>query len=350
MTRTPAPRRRVNIRSAAVSAAALIALGTSLTACSSDAGEAVDSAGTSTGPTATGYPVTVSNCGHEVTLDAAPQRIVTIKSTSTELVLALGLQDKVVGHAFPDGPVPDEYADAATGLDLLSEKAPSQEVVLEAEPDLVFAGWESNLAADTAGERDVLDKLGVSSYVSPAACQSAEAPEKMTFDLLFDQIAEAGRLLGAPERATELVTEQKAQLAGLGRVAEGTTALWWSSGVDTPFVGGGAGSPQMVMDAIGLTNVVADIDETWTSLGWEAVVEADPDVIVLVDAEWNTADSKIEQLEANPATAAMQAVKKSRYLKIPFPAGEAGVRSVSAAADLLAEVSAFGLGEEDEQS
>jgi len=295
---------------------------------------------------ADGFPVTVRNCGFEVTLDAPPERIVTVKSTSTELVLALGAGDRVVGHAFPDDELPDELAAAGKDLELISEKAPSQEVVLEREPDLVFAGWESNLEADTAGERDTLARLGVASYVAPSACQSADQPEKMTFDLLFDHFLEAGQLLDAQAEAKELVAEQRAQLESLGSVTPSTTALWWSSGTDMPFVGGGIGAPQMVMEAIGLTNVAAGERKTWTERGWERVVADDPDVIVLVDADWNTAASKIQQLEENPATANLSAVKAKRYLYVPFPAAEAGVRSVDAVAGLLEQARKLGLTDE----
>lgn len=293
--------------------------------------------------TAAGYPVTVDNCGTEVTFTAPPERVVTIKSTSTELMLALGLADRIVGTAFADGPVPEPWAEEAADLEVISDQAPSHEVVLEHEPDLVFAGWESNLAADTAGERDTLAKLGVNSYVSPAACMEPEyQPDKMTFPVLFDQFREAGRILGVPDAAEELIAEQEAALAEVGKAADGTTALWWSSGEDTPFVGGTIGAPQMVLDAVGLDNVVTE-DATWTSLGWEAILDADPDVLVLVDATWNSAEDKIESLESNPATRELSAVKAERYLVIPFPAGEAGVRSVSAAADLADQLDDLGL-------
>ena len=76
----------------------------------------------------------------------------------------------------------------------------------------------------------------------------------------------------------------------------------------------------MIMDAAGLTNIFADVHDTWTSAGWEQVVAADPDVIVLVDAAWNTADKKIELLEANPATSQLTAVREKRYLIVPFAA------------------------------
>ena len=306
------------------------------------AGCATDASEDTVAPTTDSFPLTLDNCDVEVTVDAAPERIVTIKSTATELVLALGAGDRIVGSAFADGDVPEEYADAAADIKILSDRAPSQEVVLETEPDLVFAGWESNLAADTAGERDTLAKLGVASYVAPSACDFGDEPVKMTFDLLFDHFTEAGVLLGETDAAADLVAAQRASLEDLGRVTDGTTALWWSSGEDTPFVGATLGAPQMVMDAIGLTNVV-DVEDTWTSLGWESIVDSDPDVIVLVDSPWNSADAKMKTLESNAATAEMKAVKEKRYLFIPFPAAEAGVRSVGAAASLLTQATELGL-------
>jgi iron complex transport system substrate-binding protein len=94
----------------------------------------------------------------------------------------------------------------------------------------------------------------------------------------------------------------------------------------------------MILDAAGLTNIAADIPETWSSLSLEAIVEADPDVLVLVDADWNTAESKIAALEADPATAALQAVQQRRYVVIPFAAGEAGVRNVEAAESVVRQL------------
>src|SRR5699024_12393204 len=103
------------------------------------------------------------------TFESAPERIVTIKSTATDLLLALGLGDKVVARAFSDGPVPKRWADEAESIPQLSDKAPSQEAVLEKEPDLVYAGWESNLAPETAGDRATLAKLGGITNVSTVA-------------------------------------------------------------------------------------------------------------------------------------------------------------------------------------
>lgn len=326
----------------ALSLAALLPLA----ACSSETEPAADASRT-TSPTATATageteapaevpgPGPIDNCGFKQTFNFPPKKIFTIKSTSTEMVVALGLKDKLVGTAFNDGPVLDVTTGQPVEVPIVSEQAPTKENVLEAEPNLVYAGWESNLTGDTGGDRETLAKLGVDTYVSPAACQEpAYQPKPMTFEKLWLQYAEIGKILGAEDAAATLVEQQQAELAKVTPAKTGTTALWWSSGDDTPFVGGGIGAPQMVMDAVGLENINAENPKTWDSMGWESIVDADPDVIILVDASWNTAEAKIKTLTTNAATQNMSAVKNKRFLIIPFPAAEAGVRSVGAATDL----------------
>jgi iron complex transport system substrate-binding protein len=321
----------------ALPAAALLLAGCAATSTASSGAD--DEAGAGADAAASGYPVTLDNCGTEVTLDAAPERIVTIKSSTLELLLALGLEDRVVGTAFSDGPVPDAYADAASGLEVLSDKVPSQEVTLAAEPDLVFAGWESNLSAEGAGDRATLEQLGVATYVAPAACKAeGYMPDPLTFDEVFREFEEAGELFDVSDAAADLVAEQRAELEAIEPNDDGLTALWYSSGSDTPYVGAGIGAPQMIMAAAGLENVAADVEDTWTSMSWEAIVAANPDVIVLVDAAWNTAEQKIALLEQNAATAALPAVQEERYLIVDFPATEAGVRNVGAVASLVEQL------------
>ncbi len=288
----------------------------------------------------TSYPLTLDNCGISVTLQAAPQRVVTIKSTATEMLLALGLEERIAGVGFQDGPVPEPWAGAWTALPVLSEKLPSQEVVLEVEPDFVYGGWESNFAADGAGERPALAGLGIASYVSPAACRSIK-PAKLTFDDLFKQIAEMGAIFDASASAEALIAEQRATLAAVAPDTRGLTAVWYSSGTKTPYVGAGSNAPAMILEALGLENIMADVDDGWVSASWEAIVDANPDVIVLVDAAWNSAEQKKRLLAENPITSRLDAVVNQRYLVVPFPASEAGVRNAGAVADMAAQLAAI---------
>ena len=325
----------------AVTAAATLAL---LAGCAAPASDTVGTAPDQAADTSkTGYPLTIDNCGTEVTFAAAPERVVTIKSTSTEMLLALGLGDRIVGSAFGDGPASESWAAEAAALPVLSDKVPGQEATLELEPDLVYAGWESNLSAEGAGDRPTLAALGVNSFVSPAACKGeAYRPNPLDFDEVFAEITQIGEIFDVQDAAAELVAAQRAELAAVEPAGEGRSALWYSSGSDTPYVGAGIGAPQMILDALELENVAAAVQDSWSPLGWEAIVAADPEVIVLVDAAWNTAESKIGLLESNPATANLSAVQAGDYLIVPFPAGEAGVRNVEAVTSLNAQLESLG--------
>ncbi|TFC01893.1 putative F420-0 ABC transporter substrate-binding protein [Cryobacterium mannosilyticum] len=332
--------RRSTLLYVAGAASVALMLGGCAGAGTGAAGGATSEGGATGAPA--GYPVTLDNCGTTVSVAAAPKRIVTIKSSTTELLLALGLGDRIVGSAFLDGPLPASLAPAGKGLNVVSDFVPGQEAVLALAPDFFYGGWESNFTADGVGERGQLEGLGIGSYVSPAACKATGyMPDPLTFDSVFAEIAQAGAIFGRADAADKLVSTQEKALAALAPADAKTTALWYSSGTDSPYVGAGIGSPAMIMKAAGLTNVFADVHDTWTSVGWESVIAANPGVIVLVDATWNTAASKIATLESNPATQGLDAVKDKRYIVLPFAATEAGIRNVEAAGSAIDQLAAL---------
>lgn len=294
-------------------------------------------------PSASPSALSIDNCGTTVDFSgAAPKRVITIKSTSTEMLLALGLGDRIVGTAFQDGPVPSKWEKAAAKLPVLSDKVPSQEAVLAASPDIIFAGWESNFSADGAGNRADLQALGVGTYVSPAACQEAAfQPKKLSFTNIFEEIGQVAAIFHTDP--AKLIANQKKTLASITPDKRKLTALWFSSGSSVPYVGAGIGAPELIMKTAGLTNIAASVKQTWTPYNWESVIAANPDVIVLVDASWSTVQKKIGVLEGNPATAALDAVKNHRYVIVPFAASEAGVRTVDAAADVAKQLQSLTL-------
>ena len=334
----PAPRIRPAVPRRTVALLVLALGAAALTACApahADAKPAVSATPSSA------YPFSVQNCGQTETFSAPPQRVVTIRSTATEMLLALGLQDRIVGTAFQDGPVSPLWKDRATALTSLSDKVPGQEAVLTHQPDLVYAGWESNLTAEGAGDRATLKSLGVATLVAPAACKGSYQPHPLRMQNIFDEITEVGRIFDVPDRAADLVASQQKRLKAVKPDTRGLTALWYSSGSATPYVGAGAGAPELVMDKVGLKNIASTVDDSWTPMSWEAVIAADPDVIVLVDSAWGSVQKKIGVLEQNPATAALTAVRNKHYLIVPFPASEAGVRTVEAVETLHTQLAAL---------
>ena len=155
---------------------------------------------------------------------------------------------------------------------------------------------------------------------------------------MFSEIAEVGEIFDATPAAEALIAEQKTELASVSPDTRGLTAAWYSSGTKAPYVGAGSNAPAMIMETLGLDNIFADQDEGWISASWEAIVDANPDVIVLVDSSWNSAEQKKKLLAENPITSQLDAVINQHYLVIPFPASEAGVRNVGAVVDLAAQL------------
>ncbi|GAB3585858.1 ABC transporter substrate-binding protein [Leifsonia lichenia] len=285
--------------------------------------------------------VSIDNCGFKLTIASAPKRVVTIKSTSTEMLLALGLQDRIVGTAFADGPVPRQWAKAAATLPTVSDGVPSEEALLALRPDFVYAGWESNVSAQGAGDRTSLQSLGVASYVSPAACKEpASEPKRLGFADIYREIRQVGRIFHVD--TAKLIAEQVRQVSSVRPLTQKVTALWYSSGTDAPYVGAGIGAPALIMRTVGLTNVAAAIKDTWATMSWEAVAASDPDVIVLVDASWNTAEQKIHALQQNPATSGLRAVRERRFIVVPFAASQAGVRTATETTELSDALAALG--------
>lgn len=324
-------------RSSLASPALALLCTIALSACAATHSESPsDPSGSSGAALPSDRPVVIDNCGTEVVMESPPERIITVKSSMTELLLALGAGDRIVAQAFPDGEIPARWSPNG-GIPVLSESAPGRESVLALAPDLVVAGWESVFSADSAGERDGYHDLGIATYVAPSACKGeTHQPDRMTVELLENQIREAALLVGAdPE---PFLAEQAETLSAIEPDSRGLTALWYSSGTDVPYVGAGIGNPQLIMDLIGLDNVAGSVDDTWTSMSWEAIIDADPDVIVLVDSTWNSAQQKRDLLESSAATANLDAVLNGRYLVIPFASTEAGARTAWAAADLSAQL------------
>lgn len=280
-----------------------------------------------------GFPVTVESCGIPTIYEAPPQRAVTMNQAATEIMLALGLEGKMVGTASLDDAVLPQYQDAYASIPVLSTSYPSQEVLFGVEPDFIYGSYRSAFGEDAAGPRVELAELGINSYLSVASCEEADQrPEKVTFATLYDEISNIGRIFGVADRADALIGEMQATLddiaARIGEESESVRIFWYDSEADAPYVGSCCGAPAMLMEAVGAENIFADAPGTWANVTWEEVVAREPNVIVLADAEWSTAQEKQELLLNDPTYASIPAVQNQHFVAIPFGATTLGIRNV----------------------
>lgn len=293
--------------------------------------------------TAAATPVDLTNCDEQVAISSPPKRAVTLNQGATEVALALGLQDQMAGTAYLDDAVPQQWKSAYDAVPVLAKEYPSKEQFLAATPDFAYASYQSAFSEKTIGTRAELAQEGVQTYLSPFGCKEAGDAQKATFEKAWGEVEDVAKIFGVDQRAKDLVQEQTTQLETLRSqaAAKGKTIFWFDSGDKTPLAGGATGGPALIMEAIGATNAFADIEKGWGEVTWEKVVAANPDVIVLADANWSTAQSKIDYLKADPVLKNLDAVRAQRFVTVPFSESTPGVRLVDGARTVAQEIAAL---------
>lgn len=285
---------------------------------------------------APGGAISLQNCGQTVTLDAPATRAITVNQGATESALALGAGGDLVGTAYLDDAIAPRYQQAYDAVPVIADKYPDLETVLSKKPDLVAASYSSAFGDKGIGSRDELAGLGVATYVSPFGCaNTADRPEP-SWDAIAGEASDYGTLFGRTAEAdaanqTMRETLGRLQQAGHGK---GVKILWWDNETTAPSVGAGQGGPQLIMDAVGATNIFAALPGSWADASWEQVVAADPDVIVLIDANFSSAESKRTYLENDPALRELTAVRNRAYVVIPFSESTPGARTIDGAVAL----------------
>ncbi|SDJ68088.1 iron complex transport system substrate-binding protein [Actinopolyspora mzabensis] len=304
---------------------------------------------------AAGYPRTVENCGREITVEAQPERAVSLNQGSTEILLSLGLADRVVGTATWTDPILPSLREANSKVPRLADNAPSYERVLAEEPDFVSASFESTF--QEVSSRDDFADMGVPTYLSPADCVKnnegdgdGARDEPLEMSTIYREIEELARIFDVEERGDELVGELRGRLdeASSEIDASGVSMLYWFANKESPYMAGCCGAPGIITEELGAKNVFDDTNKEWPQINWETVAQRDPDVLVLGDLtrESQTAEEaaqKIEFLENNPVTKHMAAVRNDRYIRLSGAAMNPSIRTVDGVERVAAKLREFGL-------
>lgn len=281
------------------------------------------------------FPVTLENCGFEASFDEPPASAITMNQGATEIMLALGLEERMTGTAYLDDVILPQFEEAYASIPVLSDTYPSQEVLFGADPDFVYGSYSSAFGEAAAGPREQLAELGIGSYVSPVACADRSLrPQTVTIEHVYGEVRDIAAIFGVDDRAEALIADLQAELdaisALLEAVDETVSLFWFDSGGDDVYAGACCGAPGMIMDLLAVENVFEDAKGSWATVSWEEVVARDADAIVVVNADWDTAESKIEILTTNPAYADMTAVQNENWVLIDFSYTTPNIRNVNA--------------------
>lgn len=340
MTRLrPVPVRAVRLR-AALRALSVPLLLIPLASCGlassagGGSGGAGGDGGAGGGKAAAGFPYTVTNCGVRTTFRKPPERAVAMNQHATEILLALGLQDRMAGTAYLDDSIRPRYKKAYDEVKVLAKRYPSKEALLGADPDFVYGGYASAFDRTEGRDRASLQESGISSRLNIEGC----AKKTVGTAQLRREIREVARVFGVPERAEKLLEQQDRRLAATAERLKGVqkpSVFVYDSGEGSAFTAGGRGIGNEILRRAGGSNVFAGLDKTFADVSWEKVVEHRPEVIVIYDYGGTTVAAKKKRLLRDPALADVPAVAHKRFAVLPLSSAVLGVR-VPDAVDALA--------------
>lgn len=328
-------------RSVGITLMVVTALG--LAACTASADSDTDDGAES-------FPMTIDNCGTSVTFEEPPQRVMLLESAPVTILDGIGVFDRVIARAgfFPPEYYEPDLAAAVEEVPSLTDDLNasghlqiSQEAVIAEEPDLVL-GLPDGIS------RQSLADAGINVLVQEEYCgdddsdsETEAAAEPGSFDTLFEEIERYGQIFDRQQEADQLVDDLDARIEQVHREhpeGEQTAAVLYPTTAGGTMYAYGSGSmAQPQLEGLGLTNVFADNPTRVFEVQTEAVVAADPDVIVLLYQ--GSEDGITETVTSLPGAQDIEAVAQDRLITQMFnftaPASPLTVDGLERMADQL---------------
>ena len=308
----------------------LLAAALALSACGSSGSTAAASqpSASSPVPAKAAYPVTVQNCGTAVTFTSEPKRAVSNDINTTEDMLALGPQSRMVGDFGvtgdgPEGhPVPAPYLTAFHQVRDVSSDYFTLETLVGLHPDFLFAGWNYGLQAGTRLTPAGLASFGIKTLALSESCAHVDPGEKSaSINDTYQDLANLGAIFNVRSRASQVIAQMKAQVAAAHAKVAGlkpVSVFLYDSGQAAPFTAPGLAMPNALIQLGGGTNIFGGLKQSWTSVSWETVVARHPQCIIINDYGTPTWQQKEKFLRTDSVTRNLPAVRNHCILHLSY--------------------------------
>lgn len=255
---------------------------------------------------------TFDNYGRTVEITNVPEKVLTLGPNCTELFIALGLQDKIIGTTLSNhsrGPL-DEYKEAYEKIPELTHASATREAVLSSGADFIYGiDWEFG---EEALDLDELTTFGITTYMNSAT----------TLDQIYQEISDLGKIFQIEDKAEAFIQDQKERIAQVEtKVAsqEPIKVLVYDSGGNGVFTCSGSNFETLLIEKAGGKNIFDDLNSAqWVTVSSEEVLHRQPDVILIHDYDTPSLEEKIKEIKADPALSQLDCVKEERFVSIPL--------------------------------
>jgi len=284
--------------------------------------------------------VSANSCERQVKFDTTPSRVIVHDINMNEMMMALNLEDRLVGVTGVTGWYKKEgpaLMEKLGGVPELAPKYPTLENLLAAEPDLFIAGWYYGMKPGGEVTPDILIKHGVKTLELTESCiHLKKSKTKASMDLLFNDILRLGRVFDKSTQAEALVKSWKKDLAMIDKALANNAVkrvFLYDSGEEKPFTAGKFAIPTAMIEAANGKNIVDDMNTSWGRTSWEIVASRNPEFLILLDysEDGSGADGLLKFLRSHPAMSETDAVKNGHYVALRYAEltpGPANIRAI----------------------
>ncbi len=259
-----------------------------------------------------------------------PKRAVSISHFTTEILLSIGAENQMAGTAYLDNPILPELKEKFNKVPVLSNKFPTKEQFYSVKPDFV-TGWDAITSPKILGPKEELEKNGIQIY-------SIKSLNDERVEVLYEDILELGRIFNLEKNAEKVVNELKNGLEEIIKKVPKIKkkVLICDPGDEEPFVLGGKGIGNYIIELAGGENITANINKAWGYSTWEKIIVANPEYIIIPDYGDKTYESKVNYLKNESPIKDLKAIKENRFIKVSLAGISPSVR-IAAEAKKLAE-------------
>lgn len=230
--------------------------------------------------------------GQEITFEQAPETIVSLIPSNTEIVFALDQGDKLIGATDYD-----TYPEEANDIERVSDSVTfNAERIIEMKPDVVLAYSTGEVAPELAQ----LEDADIPVFVIQSAT---------SFEEVYGDIEQIASVLAAEEKGKQLTEDIQAQIEGvqekLAAVEEKKDVYFEISPSPEIYTTGKSTFQQEILNHAQVENVFAEL-EGWPSISEEQVITENPEVILTTVSYVEDAVGDIKARESWSAVEAIQ--------------------------------------------
>ncbi|MGL6098043.1 MAG: ABC transporter substrate-binding protein [Fusobacteriaceae bacterium] len=248
-------------------------------------------------------------------------RAISTSQFTTEILLAIGAEDYLLGTSFLDDEILPELKDKYDKIPVLSVGAPTKELFYSLNPNFL-TGWKSIATSKNLGTVEELNKNGIEVFFTKS--QSTSSIEDIYEDIYF-----FGEKFNLQQNAIKIVQKMKEEIKAVEdnvSSKEKIKVFAYDSQESAPFVVGGNGIANKMIEIAGGDNIFKNTKFAFGIGTWEKILDENPEVILIVDYGNKSYDSKVEYLKNKSPISKLEAVKKDRFIRVPLSYISSGIK------------------------